>query len=88
MKAKHIITIVTALALSMTPAHAGDIQKQATEAAISAGAGSAAGALTFAVVGKVGVAVGGTALSIGLAPMAIAGITVGLAGYGVYSIFK
>jgi hypothetical protein len=52
-------------------------------AAAGAAAGGAAGAGFFAWIGGMGLAVGGTALSIGMAPVIAAGTVAGLAAYGV-----
>ena len=60
----------------------------AAHASIVAGTGAAAGAGTSAVVGGAGLAIGGTAVSVGIIPFAIAGGVLALAGYGVYRAFK
>ena len=49
---------------------------------ISVGVGTAIGASASAVVGGMGLAVGGTALGVGMAPVAAAGAVVGTAVYG------
>jgi len=61
---------------------------QGKKAAAATGAGAVAGALTPAVVGGMGPSIGGSAIAIGLVPLAIAGGIVGLAGYGLYRAFK
>lgn len=58
------------------------------KAAAAAGAGAVVGAITPAVIGGMGLTVGGGAIAIGLAPLAIAGGIVGLAGYGLYRAIK
>ena len=58
------------------------------KAAGAAVAGGVAGAATSAVVGGMGLSVGGTAVAIGAAPVIAVGVVVGLAGYGIYRIFK
>jgi hypothetical protein len=56
--------------------------------AASTAAGGAAGALTYATVGGVGVAAAGTAVGITLAPFVAIGAGVGLVGWGLYSLGK
>jgi hypothetical protein len=53
----------------------------------AAAAGAAAGVATSAVVGGMGLTIGGTAIAIGAAPIIAAGAVVGLAGYGIYKLF-
>jgi len=53
------------------------------DAAVSVGIGAAVGAGTSALLGGMGLAVGGTAVGIGAAPVAAAGVVVGSAAYGV-----
>jgi len=57
--------------------------KNAQEAGMFAAGGAAGGAGLAAMLGGMGLAVGGTAVSIGMAPVAGAGAIVGLAAYGV-----
>lgn len=85
MNTKYIIAITSALALLASPVHA--LDEKAT-AAIFAGGGAAAGGVTFATVGSAGLAIGGTAVTIGAAPIVAVGAVVGLAGYGIYRIFR
>ena len=61
--------------------------KEAIRAGGSAAAGAAAGAATFAGIGGLGLAIGGSALAIGTAPVVAVGSVVGLAGYGIYRLF-
>jgi hypothetical protein len=56
--------------------------EEVQEAMISVGVGTAIGASASAVVGGMGLAVGGTALGVGMAPVAAAGAVVGTAVYG------
>lgn len=51
--------------------------------AVSIAAGTAAGVATSSVVGGMGLAVAGTAVGIGVAPVAAAGAVVGSAAYGI-----
>ena len=53
------------------------------DAGIHAAGGAAAGAGFSALVGGMGLAIGGTAVGIGMLPVAAAGAVVGLAVYGV-----
>ena len=53
------------------------------DAMTSVGVGAALGASTSALVGCMGLALGGTAVGIGVAPVAAAGAVVGTAVYGV-----
>ncbi len=52
-----------------------------------AGGGALAGAAIPAVVGKMGLAVGGTAVAVGAAPLAVAGAVAGLALFGISKLF-
>jgi hypothetical protein len=58
------------------------------EAGGYAAAGGVAGAGLFAWLGGMGLAVGGTAISIGMAPLIVAGTVTGLAVYGVKKGFE
>lgn len=58
------------------------------EAAGFAAAGAAAGAGVSTLLGGMGLAVGGTAIGIGMAPVAAAGAVVGLAIFGATKVFK
>ena len=62
-------------------------QKDALAVSAAAG-GAAAGAGVSAVMGGMGLAVAGTAVSVGIAPIAAAGAVVGLAGYGLTKLFN
>jgi hypothetical protein len=53
------------------------------DAGIHAAGGAVAGASVSAMVGGMGLAVGGTAIGIGMLPVTAAGCVVGLAIYGV-----
>ncbi|WP_025772561.1 hypothetical protein [Thioalkalivibrio sp. HK1] len=59
----------------------------ATKGATMAGGGALAGAAIPAVVGKMGLAVGGTAVAVGAAPLAVAGAVAGLALFGISKLF-
>jgi len=61
---------------------------KAKEAAAYAGAGMAAGVVVAEIVGGMGLAVGGTAVAIGAAPVIAAGAVVGLAALGLKKIFE
>ena len=74
------------LSLFITPSHAADKAEEAIKAGGAVAAGAAIGGGTFAVVGSGGLAIAGTAVTIGLAPFVAAGAVVGLAGYGVYRL--
>lgn len=56
---------------------------KAVDAGIHAAGGAAAGAGVSSLVGGMGLAVGGTAVGIGMFPVAAAGAVAGLAIYGV-----
>lgn len=88
MKLKSIITFISAAALLTTPIHAKDTKSEAIKAGGAAVAGAVAGGAVVASTGSIGVAVAGTAVSIGAAPIVAAGAVIGLAGYGLYRIFK
>ncbi len=49
--------------------------------------GAGAGAGISSVVGGMGLAVAGTAVGIGMAPVAAVGAVIGLAGYGIFKLF-
>jgi hypothetical protein len=50
--------------------------------------GAGAGAGVSALVGGMGLAVGGTAVAVTMAPVAAVGAVVGLAGYGIFKFFQ
>lgn len=83
MKLKSIITLISALTLLACPVRAVDEPVIAT---VAVGAGAAAGLTTSAVVGTIGVAIGGTAVAVGMIPVTIVGGVFGLAGYGIYRL--
>jgi hypothetical protein len=56
-------------------------QAAVQDAAVSMGVGAAVGAGTSSLLGGMGLAVGGTAVGIGMAPVAAAGAVVGTAAY-------
>ena len=58
------------------------------KAAAAAGVGAVGGAIASSTIGGMGLVVGGTAVSIGLAPVAAVGGILGLAGYGIYRAVK
>lgn len=58
-------------------------EKDNTEFVTHAAGGAAAGAAVSSIVGGMGLAVGGTAVGIGMLPVAIAGAVLGTAFYGV-----
>lgn len=55
----------------------------AVEAGIYAAGGAAGGAAISATIGGIGLAAMGTAVGVGMAPVAIAGAVVGLAAFGL-----
>lgn len=57
------------------------------EVAAFAAGGAATGAAVSSVIGGMGLAVGGTAIGIGMLPVAAAGTVVGLAAYGLKKAF-
>lgn len=79
-----ILTLATLLVTS--PVRAADKTNEAVKAGGAAAAGAAVGGGTFAVVGPGGLAIAGTAVTVGLAPFVAAGAIVGLAGYGIYRL--
>ena len=56
--------------------------------AIFSGIGAGAGATTYAIIGGVGIALGGTAFGVGLAGMTVIGATAGLATKGLVDSLK
>ncbi len=88
MKLKSIITLISAMALLTSPVHANDTKTEAIKAGGAAAAGAAAGGAVVATTGSIGVAIAGTAVSVGAAPIVAVGAIIGLAGYGIYRIFK
>ncbi|MTJ15000.1 hypothetical protein FJR11_20960 [Anabaena sp. UHCC 0187] len=50
--------------------------------------GAAAGAVVAETVGGMGLAVGGTAVSIGAAPVVAAGVVIGASAYGLKKLFE
>jgi hypothetical protein len=64
-----------------------DHSEDKTELVVSGLGGAVAGASLSGAIGGMGLAVGGTAVSIGMAPVAAAGAVVGLALYGVKKAF-
>ncbi len=50
--------------------------------------GALAGAGISATVGTMGLAIGGTAVAVGMAPVAVVGAVVGLGGYGLKRLFS
>ena len=58
------------------------------KAAATGVVGGAVGAGTYAIIGGIGVAVGGTAVGITLGPFIAIGSGLGLVGYGVYWLGK
>jgi len=85
---KNIITLIMTLALITSPVSANDTKSEAIKAGGAAAAGAVAGGAVAATTGSIGVAVAGTAVSIGAAPIVAVGAVIGLAGYGIYRIFK
>jgi hypothetical protein len=88
MKIKSIITVISALALLASPVRANDTKSEIIKAGGAAAAGAVAGGAVVATTGSIGVAVAGTAVSVGAAPIVAVGAVIGLAGYGIYRIFK
>jgi hypothetical protein len=60
--------------------------KQLEVGAFTAG-GAIGGVATCTILGSAGLAIGGTAVSMGLVPFAVVGGVVGLAAYGIKSFF-
>ena len=85
---KNIITLGTALILITAPVSAKENKNEVLKAGGAAAAGALVGGATFATTGSIGIAVAGTAFSIGAAPIVAAGAVFGMAGYGIYRIFK
>ena len=64
-------------------------KEQDVQSAVAYTAGGAvAGGAVAATVGGMGLAVGGTAVAIGTAPVVAVGAVVGLAAYGVKKLFE
>ena len=61
--------------------------KEVKKAVLFVYGGAAAGAFASDMIGGIGVVVLGTGFAVGLAPLAVAGAVVGLAGYGVTRLF-
>ena len=76
------------MTLLASPVRANDTKTEALKAGGAAVAGAVAGGAVVATTGSIGVAVAGTAVSIGAAPIVAVGAVIGLAGYGIYRIFK
>lgn len=88
MNMKTLVTILAAVAIFTRPVMADDrTNNKALQAGGATVAGAAAGAATWAAVGSGGLVIGGTAVAVGAAPIIAAGAVVGLAGYGIYSVF-
>ena len=89
---KTLLTIITAVAMFAQPVMADQKPDRTNTKALQAGgatvAGAAAGAVTWAAVGSGGLVIGGGAVAVGAAPIIAVGAVVGLAGYGVYSVFN
>lgn len=64
------------------------IEEKDASALGAAALGAAGGSCVSAVVGRMGLAVGGTAVGIGMAPMAAAGAVVGLGAYGLERLLQ
>lgn len=75
-----------AMALWLSPVHAASQQEEMLKAGGAAAAGAAVAGSAFAIVGSAGLAVAGTAVTVGLLPFVAAGTVVGLAGYGIYRV--
>jgi len=88
MKTKYVCTFFAVMALSVSPVRANDTKTEALKAGGAAAVGAAAGGVVVATTGSIGVAVAGTAVSVGAAPIVAVGAVIGLAGYGIYRIFK
>ena len=87
MKGK-LAAAVALTALCVSTSHAGDKKEEALKAGGAAAGGAVVGGATFAAVGSGGLAIAGTAVTIGAAPFVAAGAVVGLAGYGIYRVFS
>lgn len=64
------------------------IDEQDASALGAAAVGAGVGAGASAVVGGMGLAVAGTAVGVTMAPVAVVGAVVGLAGYGIFKLFE
>ena len=62
--------------------------KELGKYAAATGVGAAVGAVTSSIIGGMGLAVGGTAVGITLAPLMAIGGGIGLAGFGLYKLGK
>ena len=80
----HRLTLVVLLVSS--PVHAADKPDEAIKAGCAVAAGAVVGGGAFALVGSGGLAIAGTAVTVGPAPFVAAGAVVGLAGYGSYRL--
>lgn len=85
---KTIAALLTAFAFMASPMHAADTKTEALKAGGAATAGAVAGGVTWAAVGSGGLVIGGGAVTVAAAPFVAAGAVVGLAGYGIYRIFR
>ena len=87
-----VAEVVQEVANAVAEEIAVEAANQATKEIFKAGtatvAGGVLGGATVAGTGTVGMAAGGTALSIAAAPVVIAGAVIGLVGYGIYRIFN
>jgi len=78
------LATVLAIALVASLSFAGDRSAEAIKATGAAAGGAAVGGATFLAVGSGGLAIAGTAITVGAAPFIVVGSVLGLAGYGVY----
>ncbi|MDY0073049.1 MAG: hypothetical protein RBR77_10415 [Thauera sp.] len=88
---KHSLVVIAIISIFSTSAAYATESSKKEEAAVAAGSvvlGAAAGGATFAAVGSGGLAIAGTAISIGAAPFIAGGAVVGMAGYGSYKLLK
>lgn len=84
---KRILSLLFVLfALFSQPAFAGEKGEEIIKASSAVVAGAAAGGTLYASIGGGGLAIAGTAIGIGAGPFLVAGMIVGMAGYGVYRV--
>lgn len=85
MKTRFFVIVVSIFFIVST-AHAEGKRSEAIKASGAAVSGAIVGGATFAAVGSGGLAIAGTAITIGAAPFVVAGTVIGLAGYGIYRV--
>lgn len=84
----NVLAVIFMTLLVVSTSHAGEKANEALKAGGAAAGGAVAGGATFAAIGSGGLAIAGTAVTVGAAPFVAAGAVVGLAGYGIYRVFS